>query len=217
MFIFTPIFYFGSQILDMILHAWLNPDTCWEVLVLVMHIDVVFQQKHIGHVVCCVLTETFTTDCPEWNDCDNNPQRSFWNRASTAVSAASDHHTWFWHSLTWSKIQKKKQRKINPSWRWAFCGKKGDVRGMPTQAWLLHQWGFVVFLWKHIMHFSPGWRPTRSQPESLFSLSDIQNKNTIEKEERSTTHAAAVFAFIPICTRHFHTCSLQMLPAVMWQ
>lgn len=31
-------------------------------------------------------TETFTTDCPGWSDCQNNPVRSFWIQASTNVS-----------------------------------------------------------------------------------------------------------------------------------
>ncbi|KAL2085997.1 hypothetical protein ACEWY4_019317 [Coilia grayii] len=31
--------------------------------------------------------ETLTTACPGWSDCVNNPVRSFWKRASVAVSA----------------------------------------------------------------------------------------------------------------------------------
>ncbi|KAM3860356.1 ADP-ribosyl cyclase/cyclic ADP-ribose hydrolase 1-like [Diretmus argenteus] len=31
-------------------------------------------------------SETFTTGCPEWSDCENNPVRSFWNRASAAFA-----------------------------------------------------------------------------------------------------------------------------------
>ncbi|XP_026219603.1 ADP-ribosyl cyclase/cyclic ADP-ribose hydrolase 1-like isoform X2 [Anabas testudineus] len=30
--------------------------------------------------------ETFTTDCPGWTECENNPVRSFWNRASAAFA-----------------------------------------------------------------------------------------------------------------------------------
>ncbi|XP_028288853.1 ADP-ribosyl cyclase/cyclic ADP-ribose hydrolase 1-like [Parambassis ranga] len=29
---------------------------------------------------------TFTTDCPGWTQCDNNPVRSFWNRASAGFA-----------------------------------------------------------------------------------------------------------------------------------
>ncbi|XP_071340877.1 ADP-ribosyl cyclase/cyclic ADP-ribose hydrolase 1-like [Trachinotus anak] len=31
-------------------------------------------------------SETFTTGCPGWTDCENNPVRSFWNRASAAFA-----------------------------------------------------------------------------------------------------------------------------------
>ncbi|XP_029385120.1 ADP-ribosyl cyclase/cyclic ADP-ribose hydrolase 1-like [Echeneis naucrates] len=31
-------------------------------------------------------SETFTTDCPGWTECENNPVRSFWNRASAAFA-----------------------------------------------------------------------------------------------------------------------------------
>ncbi|XP_017261782.1 ADP-ribosyl cyclase/cyclic ADP-ribose hydrolase 1-like [Kryptolebias marmoratus] len=31
-------------------------------------------------------SETFTTGCPRWTDCINNPVRSFWNRASAAFA-----------------------------------------------------------------------------------------------------------------------------------
>lgn len=34
-------------------------------------------------------SETFTTDCPGWTDCENNPVRSFWNRASAAFADAA--------------------------------------------------------------------------------------------------------------------------------
>lgn len=37
-------------------------------------------------VCLCVVPETFTTGCPGWTDCENNTVRSFWNRASAAVS-----------------------------------------------------------------------------------------------------------------------------------
>lgn len=30
--------------------------------------------------------ETFTTNCPEWGDCDNNTVRSFWNKASASYA-----------------------------------------------------------------------------------------------------------------------------------
>ncbi|XP_046879669.1 ADP-ribosyl cyclase/cyclic ADP-ribose hydrolase 1-like isoform X2 [Hypomesus transpacificus] len=33
--------------------------------------------------------ETFTTDCPGWTDCDNNPVRLFWNRASAGFADAA--------------------------------------------------------------------------------------------------------------------------------
>lgn len=33
--------------------------------------------------------ETFTTGCPGWTECDNNPVRSFWNRASAAFADAA--------------------------------------------------------------------------------------------------------------------------------
>ncbi|KAM9839860.1 ADP-ribosyl cyclase/cyclic ADP-ribose hydrolase 1-like isoform 2-T2 [Aulostomus maculatus] len=33
--------------------------------------------------------ETFTTDCPGWSDCQNNPVRSFWSRASAAFADAA--------------------------------------------------------------------------------------------------------------------------------
>ncbi|XP_023287229.1 ADP-ribosyl cyclase/cyclic ADP-ribose hydrolase 1-like [Seriola lalandi dorsalis] len=31
-------------------------------------------------------SETFTTGCPGWSECENNPVRSFWNRASAALA-----------------------------------------------------------------------------------------------------------------------------------
>uniref|UniRef100_UPI003AAABCAB ADP-ribosyl cyclase/cyclic ADP-ribose hydrolase 1-like n=1 Tax=Centroberyx gerrardi TaxID=166262 RepID=UPI003AAABCAB len=31
-------------------------------------------------------SETFTTGCPGWSDCDDNPVRSFWNRVSAAFA-----------------------------------------------------------------------------------------------------------------------------------
>ncbi|KAM4606300.1 ADP-ribosyl cyclase/cyclic ADP-ribose hydrolase 1-like [Polymixia lowei] len=31
-------------------------------------------------------SETFTTGCPGWSDCENNPVRSFWNRVSAAFA-----------------------------------------------------------------------------------------------------------------------------------
>lgn len=31
-------------------------------------------------------TETFTSGCPEWSYCDNNPVRSFWNKASASYA-----------------------------------------------------------------------------------------------------------------------------------
>lgn len=31
-------------------------------------------------------SETFTTDCPGWTDCENNTVRSFWNRVSAAYA-----------------------------------------------------------------------------------------------------------------------------------
>lgn len=34
-------------------------------------------------------SETFTTDCPGWMDCENNTVRSFWNRASAAFADAA--------------------------------------------------------------------------------------------------------------------------------
>ncbi|XP_067107528.1 ADP-ribosyl cyclase/cyclic ADP-ribose hydrolase 1-like [Osmerus mordax] len=34
-------------------------------------------------------SETFTTGCPGWTDCDNNPVRSFWNRASAEFADAA--------------------------------------------------------------------------------------------------------------------------------
>ncbi|XP_035508008.1 ADP-ribosyl cyclase/cyclic ADP-ribose hydrolase 1-like [Morone saxatilis] len=34
-------------------------------------------------------SETFTTDCPGWRDCVNNPVRSFWNRVSAAFADAA--------------------------------------------------------------------------------------------------------------------------------
>ncbi|XP_047424859.1 ADP-ribosyl cyclase/cyclic ADP-ribose hydrolase 1-like isoform X3 [Mugil cephalus] len=34
-------------------------------------------------------TETFTTDCPGWSDCVNNPVRSFWNSVSAAFAKAA--------------------------------------------------------------------------------------------------------------------------------
>lgn len=34
-------------------------------------------------------SETFTTDCPGWSDCANNPVRSYWNRASAAFADAA--------------------------------------------------------------------------------------------------------------------------------
>ncbi|XP_060768031.1 ADP-ribosyl cyclase/cyclic ADP-ribose hydrolase 1 isoform X5 [Neoarius graeffei] len=33
--------------------------------------------------------ETFTTDCPGWSDCQNNPVRSFWIQASTNFAATA--------------------------------------------------------------------------------------------------------------------------------
>lgn len=30
--------------------------------------------------------DSFTTDCPAWSDCDNNPVRSFWNKASASFA-----------------------------------------------------------------------------------------------------------------------------------
>ncbi|XP_024135429.1 ADP-ribosyl cyclase/cyclic ADP-ribose hydrolase 1 [Oryzias melastigma] len=33
--------------------------------------------------------ETFTTGCPGWSECDNNPVRSYWNRASAAFADAA--------------------------------------------------------------------------------------------------------------------------------
>ncbi|RVE58616.1 hypothetical protein OJAV_G00196040 [Oryzias javanicus] len=33
--------------------------------------------------------ETFTTGCPGWSDCANNPVRSFWNQASAAFADAA--------------------------------------------------------------------------------------------------------------------------------
>lgn len=34
-------------------------------------------------------SETFTTGCPGWTDCENNTVRSFWNRVSTAFADAA--------------------------------------------------------------------------------------------------------------------------------
>ncbi|XP_028290241.1 ADP-ribosyl cyclase/cyclic ADP-ribose hydrolase 1-like [Gouania willdenowi] len=34
-------------------------------------------------------SDTFTTGCPGWTDCENNPVRSFWNRASAAFAEAA--------------------------------------------------------------------------------------------------------------------------------
>nr|XP_046227185.1 ADP-ribosyl cyclase/cyclic ADP-ribose hydrolase 1-like [Scatophagus argus] len=34
-------------------------------------------------------SETFTTDCPGWSDCDNNTVRSFWNRVSATFAEAA--------------------------------------------------------------------------------------------------------------------------------
>lgn len=34
-------------------------------------------------------SETFTADCPGWSDCENNPVRSYWNRASAAFADAA--------------------------------------------------------------------------------------------------------------------------------
>lgn len=34
-------------------------------------------------------SETFTTGCPRWTDCENNPVRSFWNRASAGFADAA--------------------------------------------------------------------------------------------------------------------------------
>ncbi|XP_054478671.1 ADP-ribosyl cyclase/cyclic ADP-ribose hydrolase 1-like [Anoplopoma fimbria] len=34
-------------------------------------------------------SETFTTSCPGWDDCVNNPVRSFWNRVSAAFADAA--------------------------------------------------------------------------------------------------------------------------------
>lgn len=33
--------------------------------------------------------ETFSTGCPGWTDCDNNPVRSYWNRVSAAFAEAA--------------------------------------------------------------------------------------------------------------------------------
>ncbi|XP_073720030.1 ADP-ribosyl cyclase/cyclic ADP-ribose hydrolase 1 [Misgurnus anguillicaudatus] len=33
--------------------------------------------------------ETFTTGCPNWTECVNNPERSFWNRASAKFAATA--------------------------------------------------------------------------------------------------------------------------------
>ncbi|XP_061569336.1 ADP-ribosyl cyclase/cyclic ADP-ribose hydrolase 1-like isoform X2 [Cololabis saira] len=33
--------------------------------------------------------ETFTTDCPGWTECENNPVRSFWNQASAGFANAA--------------------------------------------------------------------------------------------------------------------------------
>lgn len=38
-----------------------------------------------GLIVFCVL-ETFTNNCPGWDECENNPVRSFWKKASAEVS-----------------------------------------------------------------------------------------------------------------------------------
>ncbi|XP_029005026.1 ADP-ribosyl cyclase/cyclic ADP-ribose hydrolase 1-like isoform X2 [Betta splendens] len=34
-------------------------------------------------------SETFTSGCPGWSQCENNPVRSFWNRASAAFAEAA--------------------------------------------------------------------------------------------------------------------------------
>lgn len=190
----------------MILHAWMSPDTCWEVLVChiilwsVMHIDVVFfaivfQQKHIGYVVCCVLTETFTTDCPKWDGCDNNPQRSFWNRASTAVSAASDHHTWFWQFLTWSVIQKNKQKKRPQKQKHPNKSVMTmSIFSVRKEMWeeCLHRPGFCInealwcFYGSTLCTSLLGGDPHVPSQRACSPWVHIQNKNTIEKEGRST-------------------------------
>lgn len=36
--------------------------------------------------------EAFTTDCPGWSDCENNPVRSFWNKASASFAEVACGH-----------------------------------------------------------------------------------------------------------------------------
>lgn len=81
----------------------------------------------------------------------------------------------------------------------------------PSAFCLLPQWGFVVFLWSHMMHFSPGSERccphcALCQEEPLFGFPGC-----------TFTFKLFFMCLHLFCMFNCHTCSLQMLPAVIQQ
>lgn len=85
---FTPAcnrMMFWSKTKDMV-HAFTEKNDCFVTLE-----DTVLGYIADGLTWCGKegSSETFTTGCPGWTDCENNPVRSFWNRVSATFAEAA--------------------------------------------------------------------------------------------------------------------------------